>query len=156
MKLDKAIKWSGQHNNLSFEIVHWGVERASSHSLNNGKGCWNYYVYLSESKIENFSSFWLEQEIKEFSVGGTKYLHCDYYNSPLSDVYWHGGVTLWEPLNERLLGQRIIKIGCDYSHLFDQENGYDYTLEDVYSDCIHTIEELQALLVFKNKKNQNG
>lgn len=136
------------HDKIPFEIVHWGVERASGKSLNNGKGCWNYYIYLLESEIENFSDFWLEPELKEFSSGGTKYLHHDYYSSPLYNIHWHCGITFWEG-TDLIPNRRSIKIGCDYSHLYDEQRGYDTELSDVYADVLKTISELLPLLKFK-------
>jgi hypothetical protein len=141
--------YTGEHLGLTFEIARWGVERGKFPPMNNGKGCWNYYVYLHERKLANFNDFWLEPEVKEFSPGGAKYVRYDYYFSPLSSVDWHGGVTFWEGHNLLLPGQRAIQIGCDYSHLFDQERGYDYELTDVLSDCLHTIEQIHPLLTFK-------
>lgn len=148
-QLAKSQIWKADHLSLPFEIVHWGVERGKFLAMNNGRGCWNYYVYLLEGKIANFNDFWLEPEVKEFSVGGTKYVSYDYYSSPLSDVDWPGGVTFWEGDNLLIPGKRSIKIGCDYSHLCDQERGYDYELSDVLSDCLHTIEQIHPLLTFK-------
>jgi len=140
---------SGSYKGLSFEIARWGVERESHEALNNGKGCWNYYIYLSERSVENFKDFWIEPEVKEFSIGGTKYLSYDYYNSPLSNIFWHGGVTFWEGGNPQLLGQRYIKVGCDYSHAWDADRGYDYELSDIYAEVMQTIDEMLTLLQLK-------
>lgn len=123
---------------IPFEIVFWGEG-----TMCDGKGMWNYYVFLSERQIGNLSLFYRKAELKEFFPGGTKYLSYDEDCSPLSKVYWHGGVTFWEQTD---LPYKLIKIGCDYGHLWDQERGYNFTLEDVTSDCLRTIEELSTLL----------
>jgi len=149
-KFNTSHTYKGTVNQLPFEIVHWGVDRESGKPLHNGKGCWNYYIYILESQIENFADFWLTPELKEFSVGGTQYLSCDYYSSPLSKVHWHGGVTFWEGNND-IPTRRSIKIGCDYAHLWDMEGGYDTELVDVYADVLQTTEELLALLKLKTK-----
>lgn len=141
--------YSGIYKAVNFEITRWGVERETHEALNDGKGCWNYYIYLSERKLENFKDLWLEPEVKEFSPGGTKYVSYDYYSSSLSNAYWHGGVTFWEGGNLLLPGYRYIKLGCDYSHLFDLERGYDYELTDVYADLTRTIDEVLPWLQFK-------
>jgi len=140
---------SGTYKGISFEISRWGVERESHEALNNGKGCWNYYIYLLERSIENFKDFWIEPEVKEFYIRGTKYLDYNYYTSPLSDIFWHGGVTFWKGGNPLLPGQRYIKVGCDYSHLADMERDYDYELPDIYSDVMRTIDEMLPLLQLK-------
>lgn len=148
---DLSVKrtYTADHLTIPFEIVHWGKERGKHEPLNNGRGCWNYYIYLLESRLTNFQNFWLEPEVKEFSPGGTKYLYYDYFSSPLSAVDWHGGITFWEGDNILLPGHRSIKVGCDYSHYFDEQRGFDYTLEDVFADCLHTIEQIHPLLSFK-------
>lgn len=141
--------FTGEHLNLRFEIARWGVQRGIRPPMNNGHGCWNYYIFLHERTVQNFNDFWIDPEIKEFSPGGTKYLSYDYYSSPLSDVFWHGGITFWEGHNNLLPGQRSIQIGCDYSHLFDQEHGYDYDLPFVLRETLRTISEIHTLLTFK-------
>lgn len=147
-KFDIARVYKGTANKLPFEIVHWGVDRAIGEPLHGGKGCWNYYIYLLESKIENFSDFWLKPELKEFSSGGTQYLSYDYYSSLLSNIHWHGGITFWEG-NDDIPTRRFIKVGCDYAHLWDMELGYDTELVDVYADVLRTTEELLPLLKIK-------
>ena len=147
-KFDISQTFKGIIDKIPFEIVRWGVDRASGQALNDGKGCWNYYIYLLESKIENFSDFWLEPELKEFSKGGTQYLSYDYYKSPLYSIHWHGAITFWEGTNA-ILTHRSIKIGCDYSHLWDMERGFDTELTDVYADVLQTIEGLLPLLKIK-------
>lgn len=145
---DTRHTYSGDINKIPFEIVHWGVDRASGSSLNNGKGCWNYYIYLLESRIVNFNDFWIQPKLEEFSPGGTKYLSYRYYNSRLSDIHWHYGITFWEG-TDLIPGRRSIKVGCDYSHLGDEERGYNTELADVYTDVQQTISELLPLLTFK-------
>lgn len=148
---DQATRYNGVLDKIPFEIVRWGLVRASGEALNNGQGCWNYYVFLRETRIENFKDFWIEPKLEEFSSGGTKFIDVPrYYNSPLSDADWHGGPTYWEAINPSFEGMRAIKIGCDYSHLYDMEaRGYCYDLEEVYSDLINTINQLNELLIHK-------
>jgi len=155
-KLSFSKIWKGCHERLNFEVTHWGLKREHSlASTNDGKGCWNYYVILFEREIENFKDFWRDPEVREFSVGGTKYIRYDYEASPLATVFWHGGATYWQGGTPELVGQRYIKIGCDYSHLQDQERGYDYTIEDILRDVSQTIAELLPLLVWK-RENQKS
>lgn len=148
-KLSVKHTYTGEHLKLRFKIARWGLERGEFLAMNDGRCCWNYYVYLHELALSNFNDFWLEPEVKEFSVVGTKYVSYDYYSSPLSHVDWHGGVTFWEGHNLLIPGQRAIEIGCDYSHIFDQERGYDYELAEVLSDCLRTIKQIHPLLSFK-------
>jgi hypothetical protein len=145
--LQYRITYSGTHKNISYEIVHWGINRGEYTPLNNGNGCWNYYLYISERTWENFSDFWLPSEVCEFSPSGTKYFNIDYYSSPLNVDQWHGGITLWEQKNAELAPQRYIKIGCDYQHLHDQGRYYD--VSDLVADVYATIDAIIPLLVPK-------
>ena len=141
--LSKKHSWSGTHEGIFFEIVNWGFDNPKFHGET---GKWNYYVYLDERRVENLNEFFLPSEVKQFSPGGTKYISYDYYKSPLSNVDWHGGVTFWEQYEDPY---KRIKIGCDYSHYFDEDMHYD--IETVLWECKHIIDELLPLL--KIKKN---
>lgn len=147
-ELEQAIHYKGTHKGVSFEIVRWELERGDFPAMNEGRGCWNYYVFVAEWKTENFESLWLHSTIKEFSPGGTKWEDFDYYASPLSVGSWHGGITFWE--QGGLPGQRYIKIGCDFNHYWDMER--EYSLENVLVECLETIEEILPLLEFKPGK----
>lgn len=120
---------------LAIEIVHWGVDREDTtfEPLNGGKGIWNYYITVFESLVplELFNSLWLDNE-------------SNYDLAPFSQVEWHGGVTSYKKLSQTP-GCRSVKIGCDYSHLFDEERGYDYTLEEVTADALETARQLKEL-----------
>lgn len=151
-ELEQSTSYKGENLGFPFEIVRWGLERGQFRPMNDGRGCWNYYVYVMESRTTNFNDLWLQGELKEFSVSGTQYMSYDHYDHALDrDCDWHGGVTLWEQ-NDQCPRQRRIKIGCDYSHLFDVERGTGYTLDEVLRDCLHTIDCVSKIVQLKPRR----
>ncbi|MDA3779876.1 MAG: hypothetical protein PF487_06610 [Bacteroidales bacterium] len=56
----------------------------------------------------------------------------------MTELDWHGGLT-WYSKEHGFDGSgKVIKIGCDYSHLWDEGQYYD--LDQVKFDCKRTIE----------------
>lgn len=132
---------------LKIEIVHWGIDREQPdfEPLNDGKGVWNYYVFLPERLLKKqFKSIWLEDVLVQFTPNSPILITHDYYKASFNVDSWHGGVTYYEKIGQ-LKGYRCIKIGCDYSHLMDQKHGYPATLETVTHDAIVTAKELIEL-----------
>lgn len=144
----KDVWTSNLDDKLFIEIVHWGVDREDSNfqSLNYGKGCWNYYITLFEHDLppELFKALWLEDEKIRFCPESPERITHDYMRASFNNVNWHGGVTYYNKLGQ-VEGHRGVKIGCDYSHLFDAERGYDYNLEEVIADALETAKQLKEL-----------
>lgn len=149
--LDKKTVWKFQYKNLWAEIAHWGIERQHNFKpLNDGKGCWNYYVYVPEHLIEDkelFRKLWLPEKLTKFTPESSERVSYDYYECPLANIDWHGGITYYSKEGFDIDGHRVVKGGCDYSHLWDSERGYDYTLEEVIQDAKNTIDDI--VLQFK-------
>ena len=142
MNLNKKEVWSAVVEGLAIEIVHWGVERGKFEPLNNGKGVWNYYVYLPETLLgKQFDDLWLPDDIVQFSKDGPKHITHSYMNSSFNIDEWHSGVTYYEKLGQ-VKGHRIIKIGCDFNHIWDEEREYDYNLEEVAFEAENTAKAL--------------
>lgn len=139
-KANKQNVWRGEHLGWHFRIVHWG----EGGYTNNGRGTWNYYVYLSEQRIgkEAFEKLWLAPEVKKWSPESKGYVSYDYFNTPVSDLPWHGGVTYYDKHGE-VEGFRSVEFGCDYSHLYDDQ--VHWTLDLVLFDVAETIEAINAL-----------
>lgn len=133
--------WQGDHLGFHYKISHWGLENIH---LNEGKGVWNYYVFLYESRIPDFQSLWLEPELIKITPESTGYVTYKYYDLAPAQLSWHGGVTYYAKHGE-LVGYRSIELGCDYSHLWDHENDFATTLDDVLYDVEQTCKELNVL-----------
>lgn len=147
MNLELSKTWSGTHRGLPFSINHHGQERPNNWPpLNNGHGCWCFYIHIQEWKIVNLADFWLEGKLTEHTPGGSRFIHYDYSSSPLANADWNGGITFWE---QRDQPYRTIKVGCDFSHIWDADYDYNYSLSDIHARVIKCIDELHSLFVFK-------
>ena len=128
---EKTI-WTGEHLGVLFQIVNWD-------------GRWNYYLILRLDRIPEKSvsdSYWLKR--KKSSLSGNHVLY-GYYDHPiLPNLDWHGGIT-WYSKESGFDGDpKTIKVGCDYSHLWDE--GHEYILEDIIPEVERTIEKFRELV----------
>ena len=127
---NKTRKWSGIYRGVNFEINNWQNKW-------DGKENWTYYLILFLDRIpeeNNPKSYWLR--------GRKNYGHIlyDYYEHPvIGNISFHGGCT-WYSKERGFDGdEKVIKIGCDYSHLWDE--GRYYNLNIVISDLRNTIDK---------------
>ena len=120
--------------------------------INGGRGIWCYYIYISDLILApaNFEEFWLAPRPEKNSLytdPNVRVASYDYWAPKWSDVFWHGGITFYKKVSGFDGENRIVKIGCDYGHLYD--NGFEQ-FEDVERDAKRTITELQAVYSFIN------
>lgn len=143
--MNKTEQWAFEHAGLPVVVKHWGLERGGFEAMNDGKGVWNYYVFLPERLLkEKFADVWLPDERVKWSETGPERITHDYMRAPFADAEWHCGITYYAK-HGQLEGHRSVELGCDYSHLYDQERGFDYTLEEVASEAKATAEQLAAI-----------
>ena len=143
-KPNKQDVWHGEHLGFQYRIVHWNQGQRFTPG---NDGIWNYYIYFRESKIKDFDSLWLEDKVQKFRPESEGWISHDYYDTAVSNVKWHGGVTYYAKHGE-LKGYRCVEFGCDYSHSWDHDRGCGFTLEEVLQDVELTINELQPLLKY--------
>lgn len=140
--LKQITSYRGTLHNIPFEIKHWGEDEG----INDGKGIWNYYVILPERLVPNFSSLWLETTISKITPESKGFPTHDYYDTWVArEIPWHGGVTFYAKHGDAP-GFRAVEFGCDFSHLWDMEAGYPFTLESVLKECIETINQIAQTL----------
>lgn len=139
-KVDKQNVWGGTHLGWRFKISHWG----EGGLINQGRGTWCYYVFIPESRIgkEEFEKLWLEPRLVKITPESKGFITYDYFNTKVSDLPWHGGVTYYEKHGE-MEGFRCVEFGCDYNHLYDDETHWNLDL--VLFDLMETIEALNDL-----------
>jgi hypothetical protein len=138
--------WTVIHCGLTIEVVHFGMDNPN---LNRGQGIWNYYIYVHENKTRHFRKLWLKDEKKVMPGSGREYINHDYYSLPLVDeAGWHGGITYYAKRGHSV-GHRCVQIGCDFSHLWDEERGFDYTLDEVMGEAKETAQVLARVLEVK-------
>lgn len=136
MKLKKKETdiWTGTYKGVGFEINNWKTPPNSIEP--NEKDCWTYYIYLHLDRIpeENKpNSYWLKGRKDR------KRVYYDYYkHDVINELDWHGGLT-WYSKEHGFDGSgKVIKIGCDYSHSWDEGQYFDLGI--VKSELKNTIE----------------
>lgn len=136
MKPEKNTRWSGQFNGVQFEIQNFNPY--------NSKDFWTFYLYISIDKIpkeNNPESFWLPPEKDD--RGHIRY---DYYKHQiLGEIEWHCGMTFYSKEAGFDESPRIIKVGCDFQHYWDE--GRDYDLEDVYAEAVEAAKSFRRLVL---------
>jgi hypothetical protein len=145
-ELNHKDVWTLICSGLTVEVVHFAV---GNPNLNRGNGIWNYYVYINEHKTPHFDKLWLKDRRVRFSPQSPERITHDYFNLPLvNDAGWHGGITYYAK-HGHSKGHRCIQIGCDFNHLWDEERGWDYALEDVLFEAMNTARLLAIVLGVK-------
>lgn len=131
IKKEKSDIWKGTHNGVHFEIKNWS--RIDDYHME----CWAYYLIIHLERIPKKydpDSFWLEGKK---TYGRTTY---DYFNHKiLNDLDWHGGITWYSKISGFDGGEKIIKVGCDYQHYWDE--GKTYNLSYLENDVKDTIDK---------------
>ena len=136
MKIKKNEKevWTGTYKGVAFEIDKWKT-KPNDFDLE-GRDCWTYYLFLHLNKIpkeNNPKGYWLE------GIKDKKRVYYKYNkHNVMNELDWHGGLTWYSKEHGFDKSGKIIKIGCDYSHYYDE--GYCYNLETVKNDVKNTIE----------------
>tara|TARA_R110000851_G_scaffold78000_5_gene172076 strand:+ start:14406 stop:15002 length:597 start_codon:yes stop_codon:yes gene_type:complete len=133
-KKEKEV-WYGSHKGVNFEINRWNT--APNTFQPEGNENWTYYLTLEIDKIpkeHNPKSYWLKPNKSE----RFRNISYEYYNHPvMPNLDWHGGQT-WYEKKSGIDGQpKVIQIGCDYQHSWDQ--GMTFTLEGLQNDVANTI-----------------
>ena len=131
----KTKVWTGTYRGVSFEIYNF--KRPPNVVDNYESDNWTYYLIIQLNKIpkeSNPDSFWLKGKADD--KGRVFYPY--YKNDVIMDIEFHGGCT-WYSKERGFDGEnKVIKIGCDYQHLWDE--GIDYYIEWVQKDVMDTID----------------
>lgn len=151
VQVRESRRWSGVYRDISFTV------EAHGYMLDVPSPIYCGYLYLWESAFtpEQWAAWWDDApEVREFSPGGTKYLRHKQTGPQLDGM--NGGTTLYEQLNERLPGQRVIKVGWDYNHIWDIEHGGPGDASTVVYDCKQAIDSLRADYAVKHRCDYCG
>ncbi len=137
--------WRGSHKGLHLKLAHTEGQQ------NDGFGSWCYYIVIAEHSCPDFESLWLPGEVLKITPESYGWVRYHYEDTAAASVDWHGGVTFYAK-HEELPGFRSVEFGCDYSHLWDSERGFEnIKLGDVFEDAIRTAEQLAKLLNIKQQ-----
>lgn len=94
------------------------------------KGRWNYYIFVPVLKLADKDKW-----VPKYDPSKESWIQFDYSNSEFNKIDFHGGVTYCKI--ETHGTYEVIKVGCDYGHIFDREN-MDEDYESVFSDAFQT------------------
>lgn len=133
--LSKKLIWSGTYKSINFEIVNWSYKDPFMDEM---KQIWNFYLILPIDMFPEklHKEIWLPSRVTEY--GSVMY---GYYNSNiLSSIDFYGGITYYEKVNGYDGGKKVIKVGCDYNHAWDQDCYYD--IKDIIEDTKIAINSL--------------
>lgn len=150
--MEKATKWSGVYRGVNFEIVRHVVNPEYR-----PQGIWNYYITLHKDRFVNQTDtkrFFLKIK-KTPNVIIKKHDYYYSYNNSEVPLEMHGGITYYAytPINHRNTGwiKNIVKIGCDYSHYWDEGNHQDEKrLEYDVKKCIDKFHASFKYLIWCN------
>ena len=135
IKENKTKTWTGQFKGVNFEIkCHTNEYDNTEH--------WTYYIIIFLNRIpeENSpNSFWLKGK-----KSGTRIIYDYYKHHVINNINFHYGCTWYSKENGFDGDEKVIKIGCDYSHYWDE--GHDYDVNMVAHDCENTIEKFRELV----------
>ena len=137
MKIEKSKVniWQGIYKGINFEINNWQNKW-------DGKEDWTYYLILFLDRIpkeNNPKSYWLKGR-----KSGRFIFYREYDHSVIRNIDFHDGCT-WYSKERGFDGdEKVIKIGCDYSHYWDEGRYYD--LEIVKDDVKHTINKFREFV----------
>ena len=142
IKCEKSTtdKFYGEYRNVKFEIIK--TPENSDYFNNQRDFRWCHYIYLNIDKVipnkELANKFWLLPKEMDKRSGNRIYYNYDVY--PIKGIVFHGGCT-WYSKEQGFDGSdRIIKIGCDYQHLWDVGKFWD--LDYVLNEVKETIDSL--------------
>ncbi len=137
-RLREGRYWHGIYKGVGFKIQRWEREHNGDGLLNST--VWNYYIYLDLSKInkDDAKQLWLTGKK---SPNSSKRKWYKYYDcEPLKDIELQGGIT-WYKKQYSLNDDKIVEIGCDYDHIW---NDREYDLNEVHYDVKQSIESVLA------------
>lgn len=149
IKLYESTTFKGTYRGIHFKIIRWFYES----DIHQEKPKWNYYIFLN---LENFvdqklaKKFWPKDA--QFSTGGSWYTPYDAVPF-IHSMDFHCGVTFYQkhlyPGN-----RKIVEIGCDYSHLYDE--GAHYNEQHILYEVENSIERFHEMVEYKIRCNGNG
>ena len=138
--------WRGKYRGVNFEIIKWQFQIVE-------KDNWNYYLIINEQQfpIEVRDKYVLPPLKDEKGR-----LYYEYGKSDdWSNIDAHCGWTFYDILGGHANTPRVVKIGCDYTHLWDEGRRYDE--EGIIQEVKQSIDMLhEAVAGFLIWSEMNG
>jgi hypothetical protein len=135
-RLDKYVGYSGRYKSVGFEIKFFeDSDRVSLIPFSHGH--WVYYIFIY---LEN-----LPNRVNPETFWSPSNYYCYYKHEILNEIYFYGGITYYHKTWGFDDGQeKIIKVGCDFNHSWDQSEYY--TLENIQVHVKKTIDSLYKVI----------
>lgn len=127
--------WNGRYRDIGYEIQNFKI---------GDKDAWTFYLWIPLKQLpdELQQRFWLPA-IRDDQFPDRVFY--DYHKESLiRDIEWHGGCTWYSKESSIDDAPRMVKIGCDYQHFWDDE--YHYNITWVESDAKNAIDSLHKLI----------
>lgn len=131
--------WTGRHKSVFWKVSHHAISGFRP------EGIWCFYVNFDERMFQNpedWKLFDLPVQVKD-GFSGRLWEHFPYDDIP--ELPWHSGATYGKRHSEFNpdTGARytVIEVGCDYGHVWDEENDFWQGRKEVTADAIALIEE---------------
>lgn len=149
IKLSERKIWNGDYEGIDFEINKYPTGYQPGDS-------WVYYIFLWIDKIpkeNNPESYWLKPDKSPLFKHGVSH---DYMSHKvINNIDFHHGCTYYSKIAGHEGGRKIIKIGCDYQHYWDE--GREYSLNEVSYDAKNTIDQFKKVVPnYKYRCHWNG
>jgi len=135
--MKKKIVWHGDHENVRYEINRMEREDLDGNPME----WWTFYLIIPLMQLpENVRErFWLEPV-----YDGLRAYYRYYEEEYIASLDWHIGCTYYEKIKGVDIQRRIVKIGCDYEHYWDE--GHYYSLEYVEKEAKECIDSLWRMI----------
>lgn len=131
--------WSGEYKGVGFEICRWSYKDTIGLGGDSERNVWNSYIYLPIDAFDESLHDILWQK-PHFTKYGT--LLYSYNDDFFNAIDFHGGITYYDKVMGLDGGRKVIKIGCDYNHAWDQD--MYFTQDGVCVDIKRSVDSLLA------------
>ena len=135
--LKGATTWRLKHMDVDIILSHHGYRDGSEYEgAEPHPGTWCFYLIIPEEMYPHrWPDFACVRKGSGFETHGPAWDDDWFY----SGITWSSSEPYWSRKENRLFD--AAKVGCDYSHLWDMEQGYPQTFEWVKQDAERAVEQ---------------
>jgi len=143
METKEKKTYSGEYKNITFSI-----DRFEPFICTGNDYSWTHYIYINlDNQIKDkkiADKLWLNPKYDDKNRVSYNY----YYDSIINNIVFHGGCTWYSKESSVDDKYRVIKIGCDYQHSWDDNKNYclEYIKEQVMETIDSFIENVSPVL----------
>ena len=140
---NKTKRWFGEYKGIGFEINNFTINGSSILNTKD-KDSWTYYLIINLNRVDRQTAenLWLDSE--------NRY----YYSDQIMSIDLHGGCTYYSKIAGFDKDDKVVKIGCDYQHIWDE--GHKYDIDYVLGDVKNSVNSFLNTCKIKHWCNGNG